>query len=143
MDLESNEILAVKQFIVTIILISSAILSILHQLVSSVTPSPVAVAPSRAVRQCPMENRTVSVSTYQRRNVEVRSGSEGYVIKMRDGNNLRCVHSNFQGRNIPESAPQPAIVLRIEDGSRTLLPIIVLEMPSVILMAAIHNVHIA
>ncbi|PWZ04467.1 Bifunctional nuclease 2 [Zea mays] len=74
--------------------------------------------------------------------IEVRSGSEGYVIKMRDGNNLRCVHSNFQGRNIPESAPQPAIVLRIEDGSRTLLPIIVLEMPSVILMAAIHNVHI-
>ncbi|PWZ05813.1 Bifunctional nuclease 2 [Zea mays] len=74
--------------------------------------------------------------------VEVRSGSEGYVIKMRDGKNLRCVHSNFQGRNIPESAPQPAIVLRIEDGSRTLLPIIVLEMPSVILMAAIHNVHI-
>ena len=26
------------------------------------------VAPSRAVRQCPMENRTASVSTYQRGN---------------------------------------------------------------------------
>uniref|UniRef100_A0A804NPW2 BFN domain-containing protein n=3 Tax=Zea mays TaxID=4577 RepID=A0A804NPW2_MAIZE len=75
--------------------------------------------------------------------VEVRSGSEGYVIKMRDGKNLRCVHNNSQGRNIPESAPQPAIVLRIEDGSETLLPIIVLEMPSVLLMAAIRNVHIA
>ncbi|XP_008681158.1 wound responsive protein isoform X1 [Zea mays] len=75
--------------------------------------------------------------------VEVRSGSEGYVIKMRDGKNLRCVHSNFQGRNIPENTPQPAIVLRIEDGSGTLLPIIVLEMPSVLLMAAIRNVHIA
>jgi hypothetical protein len=74
--------------------------------------------------------------------VEVRSGSEGYVIKMRDGKNLRCVHNNSQGRNIPESAPQPAIVLRIEDGSETLLPIIVLEMPSVLLMAAIRNVHI-
>ncbi|PWZ13427.1 Bifunctional nuclease 2 [Zea mays] len=73
--------------------------------------------------------------------VEVRSGSEGYVIKMRDGKNLCCVHSNFQGRNIPESAPQPTIVLRIEDGSRTLLLIIVLEMPSVLLMAAIRNVH--
>ncbi|KAL5658827.1 hypothetical protein ACJX0J_031990, partial [Zea mays] len=72
---------------------------------------------------------------------EVRSGSEGYVIKMRDGKNLCCVHSNFQGRNIPESAPQPTIVLRIEDGSRTLLLIIVLEMPSVLLMAAIRNVH--
>uniref|UniRef100_A0A0D9X739 BFN domain-containing protein n=1 Tax=Leersia perrieri TaxID=77586 RepID=A0A0D9X739_9ORYZ len=56
--------------------------------------------------------------------VEVRSGAEGYVIKMRDGKNLRCVHNNSQGRNIPESAPQPAIVLRIEDGSETLLPII-------------------
>lgn len=44
---------------------------------------------------------------------------------MRDGKNLRCVHNNSQGRNIPESAPQPAIVLRIEDGSETLLPIIV------------------
>ncbi|ONM32988.1 Bifunctional nuclease 1 [Zea mays] len=75
--------------------------------------------------------------------VEVRSGSEGYVIKMRDGKNLCCVHSNFQGRNIPESAPQPAIVLRIEDGSRTLLLIIVLEMPSVLLMPVIRNVHIA
>ncbi|MCH1922873.1 hypothetical protein L9G15_26020, partial [Shewanella sp. A3A] len=62
---------------------------------------------------------------------------------MRDGKNLRCVHNNSQGRNIPESAPQPAIVLRIEDGSETLLPIIVLEMPSVLLMAAIRNVHIA
>ncbi|XP_062191842.1 bifunctional nuclease 2-like isoform X8 [Phragmites australis] len=75
--------------------------------------------------------------------VEVRSGSEGYIIKMRDGKNLRCVHANSQGRNIPESAPQPAIVLRIEDGSETLLPIIVLEMPSVLLMAAIRSVHIA
>ncbi|GJN03290.1 hypothetical protein PR202_ga20720 [Eleusine coracana subsp. coracana] len=74
--------------------------------------------------------------------VEVRSGSEGYIIKMRDGKNLRCVHNNSQGRNIPESTPQPAIVLRIEDGSETLLPIIVLEMPSVLLMAAIRNVHI-
>ncbi|KQJ96268.1 hypothetical protein BRADI_3g22050v3 [Brachypodium distachyon] len=75
--------------------------------------------------------------------VEVRSGSEGYIIKMRDGKNLRCVHNNSQGRHIPESAPQPAIVLRIEDGNETLLPIIVLEMPSVLLMAAIRNVHIA
>ncbi|KAK3121531.1 hypothetical protein QOZ80_8BG0655510 [Eleusine coracana subsp. coracana] len=75
--------------------------------------------------------------------VEVRSGSEGYIIKMRDGKNLRCVHNNSQGRNIPESTPQPAIVLRIEDGSETLLPIIVLEMPSVLLMAAIRNLHIA
>ncbi|GJN16506.1 hypothetical protein PR202_gb03505 [Eleusine coracana subsp. coracana] len=74
--------------------------------------------------------------------VEVRSGSEGYIIKMRDGKNLRCVHNNSQGRNIPESTPQPAIVLRIEDGSETLLPIIVLEMPSVLLMAAIRNLHI-
>uniref|UniRef100_A0ACD6A2D5 Uncharacterized protein n=1 Tax=Avena sativa TaxID=4498 RepID=A0ACD6A2D5_AVESA len=76
--------------------------------------------------------------------VEVRSGSDGYIIKMRDGKNLRCVHNNNStGKHFPESAPQPAIVLRIEDGSETLLPIIVLEMPSVLLMAAIRNVHIA
>uniref|UniRef100_A0A0E0IAM5 BFN domain-containing protein n=1 Tax=Oryza nivara TaxID=4536 RepID=A0A0E0IAM5_ORYNI len=87
--------------------------------------------------------RPDSALDWNRIQVEVRSGAEGYVIKMRDGKNLRCVHNNSQGRNIPESAPQPAIVLRIEDGSETLLPIIVLEMPSVLLMAAIRNVHIA
>jgi hypothetical protein len=57
--------------------------------------------------------------------VEVKCRLEGYIIKMRDGKNLRCVHNNSQERNIPESARQPAIVLRIEDGSETLLPIIV------------------
>ncbi|XP_062191837.1 bifunctional nuclease 2-like isoform X3 [Phragmites australis] len=88
-------------------------------------------------------NSTVLEAADEGNMFEVRSGSEGYIIKMRDGKNLRCVHANSQGRNIPESAPQPAIVLRIEDGSETLLPIIVLEMPSVLLMAAIRSVHIA
>ncbi|WOK99929.1 bifunctional nuclease 2-like [Canna indica] len=75
--------------------------------------------------------------------VEVRSGMDGFVIKMRDGKHLRCVHNNPQGGNLPDYAPHPAIVLKMEDGSDLLLPIIVLEMPSALLMAAIRNVQIA
>ncbi|XP_020595556.1 bifunctional nuclease 2 isoform X2 [Phalaenopsis equestris] len=75
--------------------------------------------------------------------VEVKSSSDGFLIKMRDGRNLRCVHNNPQGGNLPDYAPHPAIVLKIEDGSDLLFPIIVLEMPSILLMAAIRNVQIA
>ncbi|GJT00570.1 bifunctional nuclease 2-like protein, partial [Tanacetum coccineum] len=75
--------------------------------------------------------------------VEVKSGPEGFMIKMRDGRHLRCAHNNPQGGHLPDYAPHPAIVLKMEDGTGLLLPIIVLEMPSVLLMAAIRNVQIA
>ncbi|OMO87539.1 hypothetical protein CCACVL1_08956 [Corchorus capsularis] len=74
---------------------------------------------------------------------EVRSGADGFMIKMRDGRHLRCVHNNPQGGHLPDYAPHPAIVLKMEDGTGLLLPIIVLEMPSVLLMAAVRNVQIA
>ncbi|KAG5392651.1 hypothetical protein IGI04_022614 [Brassica rapa subsp. trilocularis] len=75
--------------------------------------------------------------------VEVRSGPDGFMVKMRDGRQLRCVHNNPQGGNLPSYAPHSAIVLKMEDGTGLLLPIIVLEMPSVLLMAAMTNVKIA
>ncbi|XP_021892790.1 bifunctional nuclease 1 [Carica papaya] len=75
--------------------------------------------------------------------VEVKSGVDGFMIKMRDGRHLRCVHNNPQGGHLPDYAPHPAIVLKMEDGTGLLLPIIVLEMPSVLLMAAMRNVQIA
>ncbi|KAF5955775.1 hypothetical protein HYC85_008631 [Camellia sinensis] len=75
--------------------------------------------------------------------LEVKSGPDGFMIKMRDGRHLRCVHNNPQGGHLPDYAPHPAIVLKMEDGTGLLLPIIVLEMPSVLLMAAIRNVQIA
>ncbi|GAB4852046.1 Bifunctional nuclease 1 [Ancistrocladus abbreviatus] len=75
--------------------------------------------------------------------VEVKSGSDGFMIKMRDGRFLKCVLNNPQGGRLPDYAPHPAIVLKMEDGTGLLLPIIVLEMPSILLMAAIRNVHIA
>lgn len=75
--------------------------------------------------------------------VEVRSGPDGFMVKMRDGRHLRCVHNNPQNGHLPDYAPHPAIVLKMEDGTGLLLPIIVLEMPSVLLMAAIRNVQIA
>uniref|UniRef100_A0A7N0UZQ9 BFN domain-containing protein n=1 Tax=Kalanchoe fedtschenkoi TaxID=63787 RepID=A0A7N0UZQ9_KALFE len=75
--------------------------------------------------------------------VEVKSGAEGFVIKMRDGRHLSCVQNNPQGGHVLDYAPQPAIVLKMEDGTGLLLPIIVLEMPSVQLMAAVRSVQIA
>lgn len=75
--------------------------------------------------------------------VEVRNGADGFIIKMRDGQHLRCVHNNPLGGCLPDYAPHPAIVLKMVDGSNLLLPIIVLEMPSVLLMAAMRNVQIA
>ncbi|XP_010254738.1 PREDICTED: bifunctional nuclease 2-like isoform X2 [Nelumbo nucifera] len=75
--------------------------------------------------------------------VEVKSSSDGFMIKMRDGRHLRCVHNNPQGGHLPDYAPHPAIVLKMEDGSGLLLPIIVLEMPSILLMAAVRNVPMA
>ncbi|KAG8389925.1 hypothetical protein BUALT_Bualt01G0029600 [Buddleja alternifolia] len=74
--------------------------------------------------------------------VEVRSGPDGFMIKMRDGRHLRCVHNSPQGGHLLDYAPHPAIVLKMEDGTGLLLPIIVLEMPSVLLMAAVRNVQI-
>ncbi|KAJ3709286.1 hypothetical protein LUZ61_012991 [Rhynchospora tenuis] len=75
--------------------------------------------------------------------VEVRRGSEGVIIKMKDGRNLRCVYNNPQAGSLPDYAPHPAIVLKMEDGSDLLLPIIVLELPSVLLMAAVRDVQLA
>ncbi|KAG6699299.1 hypothetical protein I3842_08G061300 [Carya illinoinensis] len=75
--------------------------------------------------------------------VEVKSGADGFMIKMRDGRHLRCAHNNPQGGHLPDYAPHPAIVLKMEDGTGLLLPIIVLEMPSVLLMAAVRNVPVA
>ncbi|XP_060173488.1 bifunctional nuclease 1-like isoform X2 [Lycium barbarum] len=75
--------------------------------------------------------------------VEVRSGKDGFMIKMRDGRHVKCVHNNPQGVHLPDYASNPAIVLKTEDGTGLLLPIIVLEMSSVLLMAAIRNVQLA
>lgn len=57
--------------------------------------------------------------------VEVKSGIDGFMIKMRDGRHMRCVHNNPQGAHLPDYAPHPAIVLKMEDGTGLLLPIIV------------------
>lgn len=75
--------------------------------------------------------------------VEVKNGSEGFVIKMRDGRYLRCAYNHPKGGYPPDYISHPAIVLKLEDGSDILLPIIVLEMPSALLMAALRNVEMA
>jgi hypothetical protein len=57
--------------------------------------------------------------------VELRTVSDGFVIKLRDGRNLRCVQNNPRVLRLRDSAPHHAIVLKMEDGSGLLLPIIV------------------
>ncbi|CAA3016657.1 bifunctional nuclease 2 [Olea europaea subsp. europaea] len=89
------------------------------------------------------ENESDYVNSSVVEAVEVRSGPDGFMIKMRDGRHLRCAHNNPQGSHRSDYAPHPAIVLKMEDGTGLLLPIIVLEMPSVLLMAAVRNVQIA
>lgn len=75
--------------------------------------------------------------------VELRSVSDGgFVIKMRDGKNLRCVQNNPRVLRLRDSAPHHAIVLKMEDGSDLLLPIIVMETPSIMLLAALRNIRI-
>ncbi|RWW21163.1 hypothetical protein BHE74_00014305, partial [Ensete ventricosum] len=59
--------------------------------------------------------------------VEVRSRSDGLMIKMHDGRHLRCVHNDPQAGNLLYYAPRPAIVLKMEDGSDILLPILVFK----------------
>ncbi|KAH9618110.1 hypothetical protein KSS87_017880 [Heliosperma pusillum] len=75
--------------------------------------------------------------------VEVKNGSDGLLIKMRGGKYLRCVYNQPKGGYPPDYISHPAIVLKLEDGSGLLLPIIVLEMPSALMMAALHNVEMA
>lgn len=57
--------------------------------------------------------------------VEVKCGSDGFIIKMRDGKHVRCVHNTPQGGHLLDYVPHPAIVLKMEDGTGLLLPIIV------------------
>lgn len=61
--------------------------------------------------------------------VEVKSSADGFMIKMRDGRHLRCAHNNPHGGHLPDYAPHPAIVLKMEDGTGLLLPIIVCMFP--------------
>ncbi|VAI62385.1 unnamed protein product [Triticum turgidum subsp. durum] len=56
--------------------------------------------------------------------VELRCVSDGFVIRMRDGRNLRCVQNNPRVLRLRDSTPHHAIVLKMEDGSDLLLPII-------------------
>uniref|UniRef100_A0A8R7QUA5 BFN domain-containing protein n=1 Tax=Triticum urartu TaxID=4572 RepID=A0A8R7QUA5_TRIUA len=74
--------------------------------------------------------------------VELRCVSDGFVIRMRDGRNLRCVQNNPRVLRLRDSTPHHAIVLKMEDGSDLLLPIIVMETPSIMLLAALRNIRI-
>ncbi|VAI50885.1 unnamed protein product [Triticum turgidum subsp. durum] len=74
--------------------------------------------------------------------VELRCVSDGFVIRMRDGRNLTCVQNNPRVLRLRDSTPHHAIVLKMEDGSDLLLPIIVMETPSIMLLAALRNIRI-
>nr|CAB3474003.1 unnamed protein product [Digitaria exilis] len=75
--------------------------------------------------------------------VELRTVSDGFVIKMRDGKDLRmrCVQNNPRVLRLRDSAPHHAIVLKMEATfcSRLLSG---LETPSIMLLAALRNIRI-
>ncbi|KAJ3702409.1 hypothetical protein LUZ61_006114 [Rhynchospora tenuis] len=75
--------------------------------------------------------------------VRVRSGPHGLTIKMLDGTNMRCVFQNPDNVLLPDASPYPAIVLKMEDGSGLLLPIIVVEQPNAMLLDAVRDVKTA
>lgn len=74
---------------------------------------------------------------------EVKNGSDGFSIIMKDGRHLKCVFNNPSAGIVTEYGPQSAIVLKMEDGSDLLLPILVVESSCVMLMAALRGVHVA
>ena len=58
---------------------------------------------------------------------EVRCGPEGFGIKLANGTLLQCSHNHPEGTRLPTYESQPAIVLKLDDGSDIFLPIIVCE----------------
>ncbi|XP_024363507.1 bifunctional nuclease 2 [Physcomitrium patens] len=74
--------------------------------------------------------------------LEVKSRPEGFVIKMRDGRFLKCERNVPDSGCLPDYGPQPAIVLQLNKCSKLLLPIIVLELPCMMLIEALRNVPV-
>ncbi|XP_017221919.1 bifunctional nuclease 1 [Daucus carota subsp. sativus] len=72
--------------------------------------------------------------------VEVKSSEkDGFVIKLISGRLLRCAHINPLAGKPPELSPHPAIVLRMEDGTGLLLPVLAMEMESKLAVLALRN----
>ena len=55
----------------------------------------------------------------------MRCGPEGFGIKLANGTLLQCSHNHPEGTRLPTYDSQPAIVLKLDDGSDIFLPIIV------------------
>lgn len=73
---------------------------------------------------------------------EVKCGAEGFAIKLVDGTLLQCAHNHPEGTRLPTYDSQPAIVLRLEDGSNIFLPIIVCKLLSPELEPLGFEIHI-
>ncbi|GLJ19025.1 hypothetical protein SUGI_0341310 [Cryptomeria japonica] len=74
---------------------------------------------------------------------EVKNGSDGFSIIMKDGRHLKCVFNNPSAGIDNNYGPQSAIILKMEDGSDLLLPIIVVESSCMMLMEALRDVQVA
>ncbi|WOL18425.1 bifunctional nuclease 2 [Canna indica] len=75
--------------------------------------------------------------------VMARTESDGLMIKMYDGRDIRCMHNNpKKGGRLQHYPPTPAIVLKMEDGSDLLLPLLVGKKSSTSLIAAICNIQL-
>lgn len=70
--------------------------------------------------------------------VEVCSSRDGFSIRLSDGRQMKCEQNAPNGAKLSSYPPQPAMVLKMEEMD-LMLPIIVLEQPSILLMEAIRR----
>eukprot|EP00475_Leptophrys_vorax_P027711 TRINITY_DN3955_c0_g1_i2.p1 TRINITY_DN3955_c0_g1~~TRINITY_DN3955_c0_g1_i2.p1 ORF type:complete len:344 (+),score=-8.91 TRINITY_DN3955_c0_g1_i2:237-1268(+) len=70
----------------------------------------------------------------------VSSTGDALLVGMTDGVVFKCAHNLMAGVRLPEYPAQPAAVLKLEDGSRILLPILVPQLACQMLIDSVRGV---
>ncbi|CAI5498347.1 unnamed protein product [Closterium sp. Naga37s-1] len=70
----------------------------------------------------------------------VSSSGDALLVGMTDGISFKCAHNLMDGVRLPEYPAQPAAVLKLEDGSRILLPILIPHLSSQMLIDSVRGV---
>ncbi|CAI5459849.1 unnamed protein product [Closterium sp. Yama58-4] len=73
----------------------------------------------------------------------VSSSGDALLVGMTDGISFKCSHNLMDGVRLPEYPAQPAAVLKLEDGSRILLPILIPHLSSQMLIDSVRGVPLA
>ncbi|CAI7787811.1 unnamed protein product [Closterium sp. NIES-53] len=73
----------------------------------------------------------------------VSSSGDALLVGMTDGISFKCSHNLMDGVRLPEYPAQPAAILKLEDGSRILLPILIPHLSSQMLIDSVRGVPLA